>query len=142
MMRIFSLLVGALALTGAVWAQPCNQQGNAGYNQGYQVQVPYGHYYCNQHAQYCNHPQYNYSTQSGFGLTTNSANSGWYSNNSCNNNNNAAWNNNNGWGNRSWVNGNSGNCNSGNRNNWNNSWNSNRYQNQGRYQRQNRNCRN
>lgn len=141
MMRIFSLLVGALALTGAVWAQPCNQQGNAGYNQGYQVQVPYGHYYCNQHAQYCNHPQYNYSTQSGFGLTTNSANSGWYSNNSCNNSNNAAWNNNN-WGNRSWVNGNSGNCNSRNRNNWNNSWNSNRYQNQGRYQRQNRNCRN
>ncbi|MBT9584026.1 hypothetical protein IV102_11865 [bacterium] len=136
MKRIFSLLVGALALTGAVWAQPCNQQG---YTQGYQVQVPYGHYYCNQHAQYCNHPQYNYSTQSGFGLTTNSANSGWYSDNSSYNHNNAAWSNNNSWGNRSWGN---GNCDNGNRNNWNNRWNGNRYQNQGRYQRQNRNCRN
>ena len=117
MMRIFRLLVGALALTGAVWAQPCNQQGNAGYMQSYQAQVP--HYY---------------STQSGFGLTSNSANSGWYSNNSCNNSNNAAWNNNH-RGNRSWVNGNNDNCNSRN-----NRWNSNRYQNQGRYQRQNRTC--
>ena len=61
MNRFLKLLaVGALVLPWAASAQPCNQQ--QGRVQGYQAQVPYGHYYCAQHGQYCNHPQ-SYSTQ-------------------------------------------------------------------------------
>jgi hypothetical protein len=104
------LVAGLLALTGAASAQPCNAQQNN--------QVPYGHYYCNQHSQYCNHSQ-NY-VQPGYGVMYSAPVTGWANqswanqnyNNSCNNNQ-VRWNNNNS---NRWNN-NYGNWNNQNRNN-------------------------
>lgn len=55
-------LLGVVLMGGSALAQP----------------VPYGHYYCAQHAQYCNHPQYVAPQGLGYGWSTPAQN------NSCN----------------------------------------------------------
>lgn len=104
MLRISLLAAaGALALTCSAMAQPCGQN-----NYG---QVPPGHYYCGQHSQYCNHPQY-YNGYNGYNYNYAVSNPG-----NCNNNvyrGNSGWNNNAYW-------------NNGNGNGWN------RYGNNGRH---------